>query len=339
MKKDQNQLILGIETSCDDTCAAVICGSEILANVAASQETHDRFGGVVPEIAARQHLEVLPYVVRSALERADIQLGELDAVAVTQGPGLVGSLLVGLAYAKALAFAVDIPLIPVDHLEGHIAANYLAPHLLKPPFLCLLASGGHTLLIHVRHYTEMETIGQTLDDAAGEAIDKGARLLGLPFPGGPALQQLATQGDPCAFQFPTASAVKGFDFSFSGVKTALLYATRGLAKAEFEAKKADLAASYQLAIVDALIARVQRALEATGLHQLAIGGGVAANSLLRERCQELGVNVTIPALKLCTDNAAMIASAARFIQPLAPASDTALTLDAYPRSQRLVNRR
>ncbi len=322
-------MILGIETSCDDTCAAVVeRDGTIRANVISSQGIHDRYGGVVPEIAARHHLELIGAAVQDALRQAGTSLPELELVAVTRGPGLVGALLVGLASAKALAAAHELPLAPVDHLHGHVAANFLAPDPFEPPFISLVASGGHTLLAHVRdHGPDYELLGQTLDDAAGEAFDKGARLLGLGFPGGPALERLARAGDPDAYAFPIARRVPGLDFSFAGLKTALLYRVRELDEAERERRRADLAASYQAAIVEALVLRVQQALEQTGQTRLAIGGGVAANGPLRARLAELGVELDVPPIALCTDNAAMIASAGRYV-PALPYPDY-LALDAY----------
>ncbi len=310
--------ILGIETSCDDTCAAVIgAQGEILANVISSQGIHDRYGGVVPEIASRHHLELIDEVVEAALRDAGTDLEALDLLAVTRGPGLVGALLVGVASAKALAAAYQLPLAPIDHLHGHVCASFLAPEPFDPPFLCLVASGGHTLLAHVRdHGPGFAVLGQTLDDAAGEAFDKGARLLGLGYPGGPALERLARSGDPRAYPFPTARSVKGLDFSFAGLKTALLYRVRELSEAETARRRADLAASYQRAIVESLAARVERALDATGLDRLAVGGGVAANGPLRGRLSQIGVTLDVPPPALCTDNAAMIASAARFVSAL-----------------------
>jgi N6-L-threonylcarbamoyladenine synthase len=321
-------VILALETSCDDTCAAVVTtAGEIRANVVSSQGVHDRFGGVVPEIASRHHLELVNAVVDDALDRAETTLDGVELVAVTQGPGLVGALLVGVATAKALAAARELPLAAVDHLQGHVAANFLEPDPIEPPFVCLIASGGHTLLTKVTDHAGYELIGQTLDDAAGEAFDKGARLLGLGYPGGPALSKLAAQGDAAAFDFPTGARVTGLDFSFAGLKTALLYKVRDLGPDETERCRADVAASYEHAIVEALIARVKRALQAEPEPRLAIGGGVAANRLLRERAAALGVPVHIPPPELCTDNAAMIASAARF----APATPFPgyLDLDAY----------
>ncbi len=321
-------MILAIETSCDDTCAAVVTQrGELLANVVSSQGVHSRYGGVVPEIASRHHLELVNAVIDDALDRAGIGLDDVEQVAVTQGPGLVGALLVGVATAKALAAARRLPLVPVDHLHGHVAANYLQPDPIEPPFTCLIASGGHTLLAKVTDHRGYELLGQTLDDAAGEAFDKGARLLGLGYPGGPALSKLATRGDRQAFAFPTAARVAGLDFSFAGLKTALLYKVRELGEEETERRAADLAASYEHAIVEALIMRVERALREAAEPRLAIGGGVAANRLLRERAAALGVPVHIPPPELCTDNAAMIGSAARFLEPVA--FPGYLDVDAY----------
>jgi N6-L-threonylcarbamoyladenine synthase len=322
------RMILGIETSCDDTCAAVVMpGGEIRSNVVSSQGVHDRFGGVVPEIASRHHLELVNAVVDDALAQAGATLDDVELVAVTQGPGLVGALLVGVATAKALAGARRLPLAGVDHLDGHVAANYLQPDPIEPPFVCLIASGGHTLLTRVTDRGGYALLGQTLDDAAGEAFDKGARLLGLGYPGGPALSKLAADGDPHAFDFPTARRVAGLDFSFAGLKTALLYKVRDLGEAETARRAADLAASYEHAIVEALTARVERALAAEPDPRLAIGGGVAANRLLRDRAAALGVPVHVPPPELCTDNAAMIASAARYVQPVD--FPGYLDLDAY----------
>jgi N6-L-threonylcarbamoyladenine synthase len=282
----------------------------------------------VPEIASRHHLELIGAVVDDALVTAAVTLPELELIAVTRGPGLVAALLVGVATAKALAAAHEKPLAAVDHLHGHVAASFLAPDPFEPPFVCLLASGGHTLLAHVRDRGPgYEVLGQTLDDAAGEAFDKGARLLGLGYPGGAALERLARDGDPEAFDFPTAAGLRGLDFSFAGLKTALLYRIRDLGEADAERLRADLAASYQRAIVEALALRVERALEQTGVHRLALGGGVAANGPLRERIRRLGVTLDIPPPELCTDNAAMIASAARYV-PAVPFPGY-LDLDVY----------
>jgi tRNA N6-adenosine threonylcarbamoyltransferase len=321
-------LILAIETSCDDTCAAVVTfDGEIRSNVISSQGVHDRYGGVVPEVASRHHLELANAVVDDALAQASAELDDVELVAMTRGPGLVGALLVGVQTAKAIAGARGLPLAAVDHLQGHVAANFLEPDPVEPPFLCLAASGGHTFLADVRRKDGYEKLGQTLDDAAGEAIDKGARLLGLPFPGGPHLEKLARDGDAEAFDFPIAQKVGGLDFSFAGLKTALLYKVRDLGEDEARRRRADLAASYQRAIVEALALRCARGLEQTGHDTLAIGGGVAANGPLRARLAQLGVKLHVPPRELCTDNAAMIASAARYVDPVA--FPGYLGLDAY----------
>jgi tRNA N6-adenosine threonylcarbamoyltransferase len=322
-------VILAIETSCDDTCAAVVTADgEMRSNVISSQGVHDRYGGVVPEVAARHHLALVNDVVDDALRSAGATLDDVELVAVTQGPGLVGALLVGVATAKGIATARGLPLAPVDHLQGHVAANFLGDSF-EPPFLCLIASGGHTFLARVEDHAGYTVLGATLDDAAGEAFDKGARLLDLPYPGGPALERLAADGDPHAFDFPIAAGVPGLDFSFAGLKTALLYKVRDLGD-EAQARRADLAASYQRAIVEALALRVERALRQTGLQRLAIGGGVAANGPLRERMAGLGVELHVPEHALCTDNAAMIGSAARWVTPLREYGD----LDAYASGER-----
>jgi N6-L-threonylcarbamoyladenine synthase len=347
-------MILALESSCDDTCAAVIdLDGRVRSNVISSQEAHGRFGGVVPEIASRQHLELVNVVLDSALAQAGSTLDEVELVAATQGPGLVGALLVGLSTAKAVAAARELPFAPVDHLQGHVAANFLLDgpvgeqaHAFEPPFLCLIASGGHTLLARVIAHDGFEVLGRTLDDAAGEAFDKGARMLGLGYPGGAALERLAADGDRLAFAFPGSSAersrggrgagrrafAEGLDFSFAGLKTALLYTLRELGEEQARARAADLAASYQAAILDSLIARTERALERTGIERLAVGGGVAANGELRRRLRGLDVAVHVPERSLCTDNAAMIASAARFGERLSyPAY---LGLDAYATGER-----
>ena len=315
-------MILGLETSCDETAAAVVTGDgRILSNVVASQsELHARYGGVVPEVAARRHLELVSPVVREALGRAEVTLADVERVAVTQGPGLVGALLVGLAAAKGVAWGGSVPLVAVDHLHGHVASLYLQPEPLEPPVLCLLASGGHTLLLDVQDHLGFRVIGTTLDDAAGEAFDKGARILGLGYPGGAEIDRLARVGRADAYDFPVAR-VPGLDFSFSGVKTALLYVVRDLPPGELELRRADLAASYQKAIVRALVERAQEAAEALGAAGIAIVGGVAANSELRAALP----NATAAPLDLCTDNAAMIASAGRYVEP----ADDPLRLDAY----------
>ena len=321
------ELLLGLETSCDETAAAVITsGGDVRSNIIASQaELHARYGGVVPEVASRRHLELVEPVVSEALAQAGVELGDVEAIAVTQGPGLVGALLVGLSYAKGLCWASGRRLVPVDHLQGHVASLFLGPEPLEPPFLCLLASGGHTQLGLVEDHGSFDVIGGTLDDAAGEAFDKGARLLGLGYPGGPALDLLARDGDPNAHAFPIAR-VDGLDFSFSGVKTALLYAVRKLTDEQLAVQRPDLAASYQHAIVAALLQRLEQARDRTGMETIAVVGGVAANSALRAGLDGLGARVA--PLALCTDNGAMIASAARYVPDVRRAEY--LALDAYP---------
>ncbi len=306
-------MILGIETSCDETAAALVTwDGDIVASVVASQdELHARFGGVVPEVASRRHLELIAPVIEEVLT------DEVEAIAVTSRPGLIGALLVGVSAAKALAWARRLPLMPVNHLHGHVASLYLRPLDLQPPFTCLLASGGHTLLLDVQDRGGYTVLGTTLDDAAGEAFDKGARLLGLGYPGGREIDALAKQGDPTAYDFPVAR-VPGLDFSFSGLKTSLLYRVRDLAPKELAARRADLAASYQRAIVRALVER----LEAAGGDRIAVVGGVAANSELRAALPD----AALAPLPLCTDNAAMIASAGRYTDPV-PYPDY-LSLDA-----------
>jgi N6-L-threonylcarbamoyladenine synthase len=350
--------ILALETSCDDTCAAVVDGEgRIRANVISSQQVHERFGGVVPEIASRHHLQLVNLIVEQALREADVRLEDVGVIAATQGPGLVGALLVGLSTAKALAAARELPFAPIDHLQGHVAANFLwtdgpagdsqvALGAFEPPFLCLIASGGHTLLTEVSERDGFEVLGRTLDDAAGEAFDKGARMLGLGYPGGAALERLAQQGDPEAFSFPGSRAARSrggrgtgrqafaqsLDFSFAGLKTALLYRLREMSEAEVRARAGDLAASYQAAIVDSLVMGAEQALERTGSRRLAVGGGVAANGALRRALSELDVTLHVPERVLCTDNAAMIASAARFTEQL-PYPEY-LALDAYATGER-----
>ena len=330
---------LALETSCDDTCAAVLDGAHILSNVISSQAAaHAQFGGVVPEVASRHHLELAAPVVEAALVEADTSLDEIEAIAVTVGPGLIGALLVGVSTAKAIAAPRRLPLIPVDHLQGHVAANFLEPEPLQPPFLCLLASGGHTLLAGVRGHSGYELLGQTLDDAAGEAFDKVARMLGLGYPGGPALEKLAREGDSSAFEMPVAmSRDPGLDFSFSGLKTALVYLCRDLGSDGVEERRADLAASFQAAAVGQLTAKMERALKRGEWDAVALGGGVAANGPLRaavaELCERRGLPLKLVPIQLCTDNAAMIGSAARFVEPI-PYPDY-LSYDAFPTPKRV----
>ncbi len=318
------RVILGLETSCDETAAALVTDdARIVSNVVSSQaELHARYGGVVPEIASRRHLELVVPVVREALTEADASLDDVTRVAVTRGPGLIGALLVGLSAAKAIAWARRLPLIAVDHLHGHVASLFLEPDAAEPPFLCLLASGGHTLLLDVRDHSGFRVLGTTLDDAAGEAFDKGARLLGLGYPGGAEIDRLAREGDAEAYDFPVAR-VPGLDFSFSGLKTALLYKVRELPPEELATRRADLAASYQRAIVTALLGRTSEAAKQIGAERIAVVGGVAANSELR-----VGLpGAFLAPLPLCTDNAAMIASAGRFLEGIP--YPRYLALDAY----------
>jgi N6-L-threonylcarbamoyladenine synthase len=311
--------VLGIETSCDETAVALVeDGRKILSNVLSSQhDIHGRFGGVVPELASRAHLERLNPLMAEALRHAGASWSEVEAVAVTQGPGLVGALLVGLATGKAVALARGVPLIGVNHLEGHIYANFLEHDPPDPPYVCLLVSGGHTLVAHVPEPHRYEILGQTLDDAAGEAFDKVARYLGLGYPGGPVLDALAAKGDPDAVRFPRAMAGSGdFDFSLSGLKTAVIRHVRAERAAGREVDHADLAASFQEAVVDVQVQKTMAAAEEKGVTVVLLGGGVVANSRLRERmareADARGIRLLYPSLELCTDNAAMIASAGFF---------------------------
>ncbi|HVG01651.1 MAG TPA: tRNA (adenosine(37)-N6)-threonylcarbamoyltransferase complex transferase subunit TsaD [Nitrospira sp.] len=311
-------LILGIETSCDETAAAIIDGTgRVLSNIISSQHTvHQRFGGVVPELASRAHIQNVDQVVNRALEEAGHSWKDLAAVAVTQGPGLAGALLVGISYAKSLAYALDIPLVAVNHLEGHIASAWIdRPHF---PESCvvLVASGGHTHLFHAVKGGHLRLLGKTIDDAAGEAFDKGAQLLGLGYPGGPRIDQAARQGHPAAVRFPRSRLKTGrLDFSFSGLKTSLLYHLQDMTSHSIAEQQADLAAAYQEAIVDVLVRQAFAAVEQSGVSALAVVGGVSANSRLRTRltarAAERGIELSLPALAYCTDNAAMIASAGR----------------------------
>jgi len=311
--------VLGVETSCDETAAAVVDDGLVLrSNVLASQhEIHDRFGGVVPELASRAHVERLGPLVDEALLRADTRWDDIDGVAVTRGPGLVGSLLVGMAAAKAYALALDVPFLGVNHLEGHIFANFLEHGPPEPPYVVLLVSGGHTMLVYMPEPHRYEVLGQTLDDAAGEAFDKVARFMGLGFPGGPVLDRLARDGDPDAVRFPRAMASSGdYDFSLSGLKTAVLRHVRAERGAGRETSLPDLAASFQEAVVDVQVQKTMRAAEEKGVAAVVLGGGVVANSRLRERMGEeasrRGLRLLYPSSELCTDNAAMIAAAGGF---------------------------
>jgi N6-L-threonylcarbamoyladenine synthase len=311
--------VLGIETSCDETAVAVVeNGLKVLSNVLASQhEIHGRFGGVVPELASRAHLERLNPLIDDALEEAGTGWGEVEAVAVTRGPGLAGALLVGLASAKAVALALDVPLIAVNHLEGHIYANFLEHGPPEPPYVVLVVSGGHTMLVHMPEQHTYEILGQTVDDAAGEAFDKVARFLGLGYPGGPVLDRLARKGNPEAVRFPRAMASSGdLDFSLSGLKTAVIRHVRAEREAGRTIPVEDVAASFQEAVVDVQVQKTMAATEATGVRAVLLGGGVVANSRLRERMAEeaerRGLRLLSPSPELCTDNAAMIAAAGHF---------------------------
>ena len=315
----ESKLILSIESSCDETSAAVVKdGREVLSNIIASQiETHKKYGGVVPEVASRMHIEVINGVVIEALEEANVKLEDIDAIGVTYGPGLVGALLVGLQYAKGLSYSLKKPLVGVNHIEGHICANYIEHKDLKPPFVSLVVSGGHTFIVHVKDYGEYEVIGQTRDDAAGEAYDKVARALGLGYPGGPKIDKLAKEGNEKAIEFPKANFHDDtLDFSFSGVKSAVLNYLNKCKMQNIEINKADVAASFQKAVVDVLKQNVLKTCKQKNIDKIAIAGGVASNSALRETlikaASKEGIKVLFPSQILCTDNAAMIGSAAYF---------------------------
>ena len=307
--------ILAIESSCDETAAAIVRdGREVISSVISSQiPLHAMYGGVVPEIASRKHVESVCPVVQEALERANMSLNDVDAIAVTYGPGLVGALLIGVSAAKALAYAADKPLVPVNHIEGHVSANYIAHRDLEPPFVCLVASGGHSHIVRVEDYGVYTLLGQTMDDAAGEAFDKAARVLGLPYPGGPLLDKLSREGNPHALKLPHVKTPGQYDYSFSGLKTALINAVHKLRQSGQDVPAADIAASFQHAVVELLTDRAVRAARDTGAKTLALAGGVASNSGLRsamnDACQRAGIRLVMPPPVLCTDNAAMIGSA------------------------------
>lgn len=307
MKKDI--ITLGIESSCDETSVAVIKnGREVLSNIIDTQiPIHEKYGGVVPEIASRNHIEAISRVTKKALEEANIAFDDIDAITPTYGPGLVGALLVGLSYAKALSFAIDKPLVGVNHIEGHIAANYITYKELKPPFLCVMLSGGNTQLVHVKDYNEFEVLGKTRDDAIGEAFDKVARVVGLGYPGGPKIDKLAKEGNSNAIELPKTH-FDNLDFSFSGIKTAVI----NLHHKTPDINKADLCASFQKTVTDVLIENTKKALKQINVDTVALAGGVSANSYIRAeflKLQDKGINVYMPDMKLCTDNAAMIGSA------------------------------
>ena len=307
MKKDI--LTLGIESSCDETSVSVVKnGREILSNIIDTQiPIHEKYGGVVPEIASRNHIEAISRVTKKALEDANVKFEDIDAITPTYGPGLVGALLVGLSYAKALSFAINKPLVGVNHIQGHIAANYITYQELKPPFLCVMTSGGNTQLVHVKNYTEFEVLGKTRDDAIGEAFDKVARVVGLGYPGGPKVDKLAKEGNPNAIELPKTH-FDNLDFSFSGIKTAVI----NLHHKNPDVNKADLCASFEKTVTEILLENAEKALKQTGLKTIALAGGVSANSYIRNeflKLEKQGIKVYMPDLKLCTDNAAMIASA------------------------------
>lgn len=334
MEKDIK--ILAIESSCDETSAAVVInGREVLSNVISSQiDIHEKFGGVVPEVASRKHIEAISLVVQEAIKEANMDYKELDAIAVTYGPGLVGALLVGLQYAKGLSYALNKPLIGVNHIEGHISANYIQHKDLEPPFLCLVVSGGNTFIVYIKDYGEYEIMGETRDDAAGEAYDKVARAIGLGYPGGPKIDKLAREGNENAIKFPRAKfhEENTLDFSFSGLKSSVLNYLNTMEMKKEEINKADVAASFQKAVVDFLVDNTIKAAKMKKVDKIAVAGGVAANSCLRDTIIKEGeknnIKILFPSIKLCTDNAAMIGSAAYFQFLKGDFSD--LNLNAVP---------
>ena len=334
MNQKKDIYILGIESSCDETAAAVVKnGREVLSNIISSQIViHRKFGGVVPEIASRKHIENIMPVIDAALREAKVTLEQIDAVAVTYGPGLVGALLVGLSAAKSLAWAADKPLIGVNHLEGHVFANFLADEDLKPPFMALVVSGGHTALLKVTGYNSFELLGQTRDDAAGEAFDKIARVMGLPYPGGPEIERLAMGGNDEAMHFPLAKLDKPYEFSFSGLKSAVINYLHNQEQAGREVNRSDVAASFQRAVVDALVKQAVLAMQATGYQKIVLAGGVSANKTLQntlaQAMEGIGAQLVHPTPILCTDNAVMIACRGYFMYQVGIKSP--LDLNAVP---------
>ena len=333
-QKMQDVMILGIESSCDETSAAVVVnGRTVLSNIISSQiDIHKEYGGVVPEIASRKHVELINYVVKDALKEAGVTLEDVDAIAVTYGPGLVGALLVGLSAAKGLAYATGKPLVGVHHIEGHISANFITHPDLKPPFICLVASGGHSHIVKVKDYGQYEILGQTRDDAAGEAFDKISRALGLGYPGGPAIDKAAKQGNPYAIAFPKTTFAGSYDFSFSGIKTAVLNYLNQQEQKGLPVCVEDVCASFQQAVVDMLVSHTISAASDLGVSTVCLAGGVAANSCLRAtlqaECEKKGFSVYYPKPILCTDNAAMIASAGYYEYMVGNVAD--LSLNAVP---------
>ena len=337
-------LTLAIETSCDETSVAVIKnGREVLSNTISSQiEIHKRFGGVVPEVASRKHLESINKIIETSLKEADVTLDDVDNIGVTYGPGLVGALLVGISSAKAIAFAKKKPLIPVNHIEGHIFANFIEHKDLEPPFTCLIVSGGHTHLVYMKDYGEYELLGRTRDDAAGEAFDKVARVLGLPYPGGPVIDELAKTGDRKAIKFPRAYLEEGtYDFSFSGLKTSVLNYINSSKQKDIELNLNDVAASFQAAIVDVLVDKTVMAAKEKGTKIVTIAGGVASNEGLRQaliaRCEQEGLDFKYPSKILCTDNAAMVGSVAYYNFKRGKVAE--LDLNAVPNDNIFSNKR
>ena len=326
--------ILGIESSCDETAAAVVKnGREVLSNIISSQIViHRKFGGVVPEIASRKHIENIMPVIDEALQQANVTLDDIDAVAVTYGPGLVGALLVGLSAAKSLAWATDKPLIGVNHLEGHVFANFLTDPELEPPFMALVVSGGHTALLKVTGYNSFEMLGQTRDDAAGEAFDKIARVMGLQYPGGPEIEKLASDGNPHAIEFPVAKLDAPYEFSFSGLKSAVINYLHNQEQAKREINRADVAASFQYAVTNALVQKAVRAMKDTGLKKIVLAGGVSANKTLQttlaKAMSDIGAELVAPMPILCTDNAVMIACRGYFMYQAG--MESPLDLNAVP---------